>query len=45
LGSALHFASSRGATPLLEVLVPLVEANVEGFRQAAPIARRPRRRG
>lgn len=45
LGSALHFASSRGSTPLLDVLVPLVEANVEGFRQAAPVPRRPRRRG
>ena len=48
LGSALHFASSRGSTPLLDVLVPLVEANVEGFREPAhaprPTARRPRRR-
>ena len=45
LGSALHFASSRRSTPLLDVLEPLIEANVEGFRQPAPTARRPRRRG
>ena len=49
LGSALHFASSRRSTPLLDVLVPLIDANVEGFREPAqtprPTARRPRRRG
>jgi AcrR family transcriptional regulator len=46
-GSALHFASSRRSTPLLDVLLPLVDANVEGFRdrpQPAAGPRRPRRR-
>jgi AcrR family transcriptional regulator len=36
LGAALYFASSRRSPPLLEVLRPLVDANIDGFRQDAP---------
>lgn len=32
LGAALHFTSSRKSAPLVEVLQPLVDANIEGFR-------------
>lgn len=32
LGAALHFTSSRTSAPLVEVLAPLVDANIEGFR-------------
>jgi len=53
LGAGLHFASSRKSAPLLEILAPLVDANIEGFqspdsaRAAAPRSgpRRPRRAG
>jgi AcrR family transcriptional regulator len=31
LGAALHFTSSRKSGPILEVLTPLVDANIEGF--------------
>ena len=34
LGSALHFTSSRKSGPLMETLAPLVDANLEGFREA-----------
>lgn len=47
LGAALHFTSSRRSGALLEVLAPLVDANIDGFRSPevrhAP-ASRPRRR-
>jgi AcrR family transcriptional regulator len=32
LGAALHFTSSRRSAPLVEVLTPLVDANIEGFQ-------------
>jgi AcrR family transcriptional regulator len=35
LGAALHFTSSRKSGPLLETLAPLVDANIEGFMEAA----------
>jgi AcrR family transcriptional regulator len=31
LGAALHFTSSRKSGPILEILAPLVDANIEGF--------------
>jgi AcrR family transcriptional regulator len=31
LGAALHFCSSRKSGPLLEILAPLVDANIQGF--------------
>jgi len=34
LGAALHFTSSRKSGPLLEILAPLVDANLEGFLEA-----------
>lgn len=34
LGAALHFTSSRKSGPLLEILAPLVDANLEGFTEA-----------
>lgn len=34
LGAALHFTSSRRSGPLLEILAPLVDANLEGFMEA-----------
>src|SRR5262249_27590066 len=46
LGAALHFTSSRTSSSLLEVLTPLVDANIQGFMEAphAPTPRhRPRR--
>lgn len=49
LGAALHFTSSRRSGGLLDVLTPLVDANIDGFRtpegpHASPTRRRPRRR-
>jgi AcrR family transcriptional regulator len=35
LGAALHFTSSRKSGPLLEILAPLVDANLEGFTEAS----------
>jgi AcrR family transcriptional regulator len=35
LGSALHFTSSRTSGALLEILTPLVDANIEGFTEAS----------
>jgi AcrR family transcriptional regulator len=43
LGAALHFTSSRKSGPLLEILAPLVDANLEGFMEA-PHAHTPRNR-
>lgn len=46
LGAALHFCSSRTSGGLIELLTPLVDANIEGFTEAshAPTPRaRPRR--
>jgi len=43
LGAALHFTSSRKSGPLLEILAPLVDANLEGFTEA-PHAHTPRAR-
>ena len=34
LGAALHFTSSRTSGPLVEILAPLVDANLEGFTEA-----------
>jgi len=34
LGAALHFTSSRKSGPLLDILAPLVDANLEGFTEA-----------
>src|SRR4051812_5151679 len=31
LGAALHFTSSRKSGPLMEILAPLVDANIQGF--------------
>jgi hypothetical protein len=39
LGAAWYFACSRRSPPLLDVLRPLVDATIDGFRQDAP--RRP----
>jgi AcrR family transcriptional regulator len=44
LGSTLYFASSRRSAPLGDVLRPLVEASIDGFRQDAPRAAPARRR-
>jgi len=44
LGSTLYFASSRRSAPLGDVLRPLVEASIDGFRQDAPRAAPTRRR-
>ena len=50
LGAALHFTSSRSSAPLVEVLAPLVDANIEGFQTpeaghaTTPTRPRPRRR-
>ncbi len=35
LGAALHFTSSRKSGPLVEILAPLVDANIEGFMSPA----------
>jgi AcrR family transcriptional regulator len=35
LGAALHFASSRTSGGLLEVLTPIVDANIQGFMEGA----------
>jgi AcrR family transcriptional regulator len=35
LGAALHFTSSRKSGPLMEILAPLVDANLEGFTEAS----------
>jgi AcrR family transcriptional regulator len=35
LGAALHFTTSPGARPLVDVLGPLVEANLRGFVRAS----------
>ena len=48
LGAALHFTSSRQSEPLVAVLAPLVDANIDGFKNRedshAPSPRpRPRR--
>lgn len=46
LGAALHFTSSRKSGPLMEILAPLVDANIQGFSEARhePSPRpRPRR--
>jgi AcrR family transcriptional regulator len=48
LGAALHFTSNRTSGGLLEVLTPIVDANIQGFTEAphAPTPRhRPRRSG
>lgn len=34
LGAALHFASSPHAKPLMEILTPIVDANIASFRKA-----------
>ncbi len=34
LGAALHFTSSPHAKPLMEILTPIVDANLESFRKA-----------
>jgi AcrR family transcriptional regulator len=40
LGAAFHFTSARGSAPLHEILTPIVDANIAGFRsQEAPHAR------
>jgi AcrR family transcriptional regulator len=44
LGAALHFTSSRKSAPLVEVLAPLVDANIEGFNPEASHASTPRPR-
>ena len=33
LGAALHFTSSRKSGPLMEILAPLVDANLEGYTE------------
>ncbi len=46
LGAALHFTSSRQSGPLMEILAPLVDANIKGFTEAHhdhPPRARPRR--
>ncbi len=50
LGAALHFSSSRRSEPLLEILTPLVDANIDGFQSpevhhapTPPVHRRRRR--
>ena len=52
LGAALHFTSSRHSEPLVAILAPLVDANIDGFKNREgshaptprPRARRPRKR-
>ncbi|MDB4967455.1 MAG: TetR family transcriptional regulator [Myxococcales bacterium] len=50
LGAALHFCSSRKSGPLLEILAPLVDANIQGFmnpeasHDPSPRTRTPGRR-
>jgi AcrR family transcriptional regulator len=43
LGAALHFTSSRTSGGLIEILTPLVDANIQGFMEA-PDAPTPRPR-
>ena len=49
LGAALHFTSSRKSGQLMEILAPLVDANLAGFMEAShdhtPRARDSRRSG
>jgi AcrR family transcriptional regulator len=49
LGAAFHFTSARTSDPLVDVLAPLIDANIEGFRTQeahhdAPTPRPHRRR-
>jgi AcrR family transcriptional regulator len=47
LGATLYFSSSRRSPPLVELLGPIVDATIDGFREpvrAAPTTRRTRRR-
>lgn len=41
LGAALHFTSSPRAKPLMEILTPIVDANIAAFRRA-PKKKSPR---
>jgi len=43
LGAALHFATAPHSKPLMQLLVPVVDANLAGFRVASPArSKRPR---
>jgi AcrR family transcriptional regulator len=43
LGAALHFATAPGSKPLLELLAPVVEANLAGFG-VAPAGKAPKKK-